>query len=256
MANEGKNRMIVVFAIIFIIILIALGYFIGGLRGISAIFGFLKWAIIGIVIVGLTVWGVWYLFIRKERDDRVALNVKTIVNQSKLTKPETLANLFISGDVEHPQVRLGKIIGYTRIKNSKGLEEDVFVWKKSMFPFSMFEEPKAIRVNPDQHSEMIGDIIIQGISLVEHGGFFYVNTDHLDVEKVDKTIKSEVLRRFTFDVLRDIKIISDMGIGINPEHQKYLEGKSLLKIPTREQPVATQPSYEETGRGGAGYYGR
>lgn len=256
MPDENKNRMILVFAIIFIIILVVLGYFLGGLRGISAIFGFLKWAVIGGIIIGLVVWGVWFLFIRKERDDRVALNVKTIVHQSKLTKPATLTDLYISGDKEHPQVRLGKIIGYTRLKNSRGDEEDVFVWKKAPFPLSLFEEPKAIRVHPDQHSDMIGDIIVQAISLVEHGGFYYVNIDHLDVSKVDLTIKAEILRKFTFDVLRDIKIISDMGIGINPEHQKYLEGKSLLKLPTRQEPIAPQQGSYEEARGGGGYYGR
>lgn len=242
--NEKKNATVVVFAIILVVILVILGYFLGGVRGIANILNFLKWAVIVVVIVGLTVWGVWYLFIRKERDDRVALNVKNIIKQSQLTKPDTIQDLYLSGDKEHPQVRLGKIVGYSRVKNMKQEEEDVFVFKKRGFPFAMFEESKAIRVTPEQHSEMIGDIIIQGISLVSHGGFLYVNTDHLDIAKIDSTIKAEVIRRFTLDVLSDIKIISDLGIGINSEHQRHLEQKSLLKIPSRQEPIQQNEPYE------------
>lgn len=240
MADEAKNRQVLVVGIGIVVILVIVGYLLAGARGVSGILNFVKWASIGVIIVGVAVWGAWFLFIRKVRDDRVALNVKNIIEQANLTKPETLSDLYISGDKDHPRIKLGKIVGYTRIKNINDEEEDVFVFKKHGFPFGMFEEPKAVRCLPDTHSEMIGDIIIAGISLVEHGGFYYINTEHLNLERIDKTIKAEVLRKFTIDTLRDIKIISDMGIGINPEHQKYLEGKSLLKLPARTEPEAPQ----------------
>ncbi len=240
--------MIIGFLIIFIIVVVILGYALGGVRGIAGIFNFLKWAVIGGIIIGMVVWGIWFLFIRKQRDDRVALNQQTIVTSAKLTKPETIRDLYLSGDKEHPQIKLGKIVGYTRIKNVKGEEEDIFVYKKAGFPLGMFEDAKAIRVSPEQHSEMIGDIIIQGISLVPHGGFYYINTDHLDLLKIDTTIKSEVIRKFALDVLSDIKTVSDMAIGINPEHQRFLDGKSLLKIPSRQEPIAPQESYEQQRR--------
>ncbi len=240
--NEQKGRSMIVVIVIIIIALGVIAYFVAGARGLAGIMNFLKWALIGVFIIGLAVWGVWYLFIRKVRDDRVALNSQKIVEQAKLTKPEMLGDLYLSGDIEHPQIRLGKIIGYTRIKNILDEEEDVFVFKKAGFPFSMFEDGKAIRVNPQSHSEMIGDIIIEGISLVAHGGFYYINNHHLDVERIDRTIKTEVIRQYTMDVLRDVKIISDQAIGINPEHQRQLEGKSLLKIPSRQEPIQQQQS--------------
>lgn len=231
--------------------LVIVAYFLAGARGLAGVFNFVKWALIAVVIIGIAVWAAWYLFIRKVRDDRVALNSQKIVEQSKLTKPEMLGDIYLSGDLDHPQIRLGKIIGYTRIINVKNEEEDVFVFKKAGFPFALFEEAKAIRCDPNEHSDMIGDIIIMGIALVGHGGFFYINHEHLNIEKIDRTIKTEVLRQYTMDVLRDVKIISDQAIGINPEHQKYLEGRSLLKIPSRTepQPMQQQGSYDSP-RGG------
>jgi len=243
--DEAKNRQIIIIAIVVILILAVVGYLLAGVKGIASMLTFLKWAIMGVLIIGLAVWAVWFLFIRKIKDDRVALNVKMIMEQARLTKPETIGDLYISGDINHPQIKLGGIIGYTRIKNIRDEEEDVFIWKKFGMPLGLFEEPKAIRIHPDDHSRMIGDIVVKGIALVSHGGFYYINKEHLDLEGVDKTIKAEVLRKFTIDTLRDIKIISDMGIGINPEHQKALEQRSLLKIPSRQEPIQpVQGSYE------------
>jgi hypothetical protein len=239
--DEQKNRSVVVVIIIIIIVLGIIAYFVAGARGVAGIMNFMKWALIGVSVVGIAVWGVWYLFIRKVRDDRVALNSQRIVEQSKLTKPEFLGDLYLSGDMGHPQIKLGKIMGYTRIKNILNEEEDVFVFKKTGFPLSMFEEGKAIRVNPDRHSDMIGDIVIEGIALVAHGGFYYINDQHLDIERIDRTIKTEVIRQYTMDVLRDVKYISDQAIGINSEHQMALENKSLLKIPSRIDPNQQQP---------------
>jgi hypothetical protein len=237
--------------IVIVVIVIALGviaYFVAGAKGVAGIMNFMKWALIGVFIIGLAVWGVWYLFIRKVRDDRVALNSQKIIEQSKLTKPAMLNDLYLSGDKDYPQIRLGKIIGYTRVKNILDEESDVFVFKKGGFPFSMFEEGKAIRVNPDRHSDMIGDVVIEGISLVAHGGFYFVNDEHLDTERIDRTIKTEVIRQYTMDVLRDVKIISDMAVGINPDQTKMLEGKSLLKIPSRTEPISPQQgTYENRG---------
>jgi hypothetical protein len=240
----------IVVVIIIVVVLGVIAYFLAGARGLAGIFNFMKWALIGVFIIGLAVWGVWYLFIRKMRDDRVALNSQKIIEQAKLTKPEFLGDLYLSGDKEHPQIRMGKIIGYTRIKNIQNQEEDVFCWKKAGFPMSLFEEPKAIRVHPDKHSDMIGDVVIEAISLVSHGGFYYVNQEHLNVEMIDRTIKTEILRQYTMDVLRDVKIISDEAIGINPEHQRYMEGKSLLKIPSRQEPVAQPSGTYDNPRGG------
>jgi hypothetical protein len=246
---EEKNRQFLVVAVVVIIVLVIVGYVLAGAKGVSGILNFVKWTTIIVIIIGIAVWGAWFLFIRKVRDDRVALNVKSIIEQARLTKPQTLSDIYISGDKEHPRIRLGNIIGYTRIKNINNEEEDVFVFQKAGFPFSLFEEPKALRCLPETHSEMIGDIIVAGISLVQHGGFYYINTEHLDLDRTDKTIKAEVMRKFTIDTLRDIKIISDIAIGIDPTHSKMLEGRSLLKIPSRTEPIQPQQNTYEQPRG-------
>jgi len=245
--DEQKNRSVIIVVIVVVIVLAIIAYFVGGARGVAGIFNFMKWALIGVSIIGLALWGVWYLFIRKIRDDRVALNASRIVEQAKLTKPEMLGDLWMSGDMEHPQIRLGKIIGYTAIKNVLGESEDVFVYKKSPFPLSMFEEGKAIRVHPDYHTDMIGDIILQGIALVNHGGFYYINEQHLDTERIDRTIKTEVFRRYTMDVLSDIKIITDLAVGLDENHLKQIESRSLLKIPSRVDPNQQQQQQPPSG---------
>lgn len=161
--DEQKNRSVIVVIVIVVIVLGIIAYFVAGTKGIAGIFNFLKWSLVAVLIIGIAVWAVWYLFVRKIRDDRVALNAQKIVEQAKLTKPEFLNDLYLSGDKEHPEIRLGKIMGYTRIKNILGEEEDVFCFKKTGFPLNMFEEAKAIRVNPDYHSKMIGNVIIEEI---------------------------------------------------------------------------------------------
>ena len=247
--DEQKNRSLAVVIVIIVIVLGIVAYLVAGAKGLAGVMNFMKWGLIAVFIIGLAVWGVWYLFIRKVRDDRVALNAQRIVEQSKLTKPDFINDLWLSGDFEHQRVRLGKIIGYCQVKNILGEYEDVYAFKKAGFPMSMFEEAKAIRIKPQWHTKNIGDVIIWGISLVAHGGFYYVNDEHLDTERIDRTIKTEVIRQYTMDVLRDVKIISDMAVGINPEQTKYIEGKSLLKIPSRSEPVAPQQGgYESAPR--------
>jgi len=247
--DEQKNRSVVIVVVVIVIALGIIAYFVAGAKGIAGIINFMKWALVGVSVAFLGGWGAWYLFIRKVRDDRVALNSQKIIEQSKLTKPTMLGDLYLSGDKEYPQIRLGKIIGYTRVKNILGEESDVFVFKKSGFPFSMFEEGKAIRVNPDRHSDMIGDIIIEGISLVSHGGFYFINDEHLDTERIDRTIKTEVFRQYTMDVLRDIKIITDQAIGLDEFHIKGIESRSLLKIPSRIDPNQQQQQQQGYERG-------
>jgi hypothetical protein len=248
--DESKNRQVIIVVIVVVVILGVIAYLLAGARGLVGVMNFIKWAFIVVCLIGLAVWAVWFLFIRQIRDDRVAMNAKKIIEQSRLTKPDLIGDLYMSGDLDHPQVKLGRIEGYSRIKNILGEESDVFVFKKSSFPFSMFEDAKAIRVAPEDHTDMIGDIVIKGISLVSHGGFMFVNHQHLDVNRLDGTIKMEVLRDYVMDVLRDIKYISDKAIDISPEFQKQLAGRSLLKIPSRVDPNAGQQQQQGNNQGG------
>lgn len=248
--DEGKNRQVIIVVIVIVVVLGIVAYLLAGARGLVGVMNFIKWAFIVVCLIGLAVWAVWFLFIRQIKDDRVAMNAKRIIEQSRLSKPDLINDLWMSGDLEHPQVKLGRIEGYSRVKNILGEEEDVFVFKKSGFPFSMFEDAKAFRVHPDDHSDMIGDIIIQGISPVSHGGFLYVNQQHLDLTRIDTTVKSEVVRTYAMDTLRDLKIISDLAVGLDANHEKQLQGRSLLKIPSRVDPNAGQQQQQGNNQGG------
>lgn len=227
------KKSVIIYILLGVIILGVASYFLLGTRGVVAMMRTLRTLVIWTIVIGIAVYGVWYFFIRKERDDRVHLNAKRVIEQSLIYKSPFLRDLYISGDKNHPQVRLGKITGYSRVANVKGEQEDVFVFKRAGFPFGIFEEHKAIRVPPDKHSDLIGDVVIEGISLIYFGGFFYVNSDYLDYEKIDQTITTEIKRTTMFDMLKDWKVVIDMALGISPEHQKVLERKDLLKIPSR-----------------------
>jgi len=228
-----KARSILIYGLLILLVMSVLAYVFLGVRGITGLLKTIRTWVIWGIILGLIFYGVWYFFIRKEKDDRVHLNAKRIVEQSMAYHSPFLRDLFLSGDKNHPQVRLGRIIGFSRVANAKGEQEDVFVYKKSGFPLSLFEEPKAIRVSPEDHTELIGDITIEGISLVKYGGFYFINKDYLDYQKIDQTIITEVKRTLIFDMLSDWKIVTDEALGISPEHQKQLEKKDLLKIPSR-----------------------
>ncbi|GAG42647.1 unnamed protein product, partial [marine sediment metagenome] len=161
---------------------------------------------------------------------------------------------YLSGDKTHSRVNIGKISGYCRMqvltrtnkydKNNQPLmennpegvptpvydigkeEQDVFIVNKGLF-----SDPMVIRVSPKDHDELIGDVTLNGFSLLPQSEYFFLNSDYLDVRKIDFAILKEAERGIMFESLRDMKSIVDKAVGLDAVHKKDIEKKNLVEIP-------------------------
>lgn len=265
--KDGSKRGLIIgvaLVVIFFIIILSVVFF--GFKSIGKIMLFLVGALLVLSIIGIVIWAVWYLFIRKQKYDATYQNKKRLIEAAKISKPENLSDLYLSGDKGHSRVRIGKITGYCRVKvmrknieyNPDGTqkmirdaenpnkkhsvftleeeEQDVFVVNPHGFIMSLFLDPMVVRVNPQEHTALVGDVTLFGFSLTPISEYYFLHTDYLDVRKVDFTILKEAERGIFFESLKDTKEIIDKAMGIDSEHKKDIEKKNLYEIPQLQQP--------------------
>lgn len=265
--KDKKPRIILIIAVILIVITIIV-VLIMGIKGILKVLGSI--AVIAIVcsLIALIVYGVWFAFIKKQRFDPVFVNKQKLIRSGKMNLPEgILGNLFISGDAAHSRVKIGKIIGYQRIqipmrknkyiteKDDKGNEIKRMVYKKKVSPDETdipeydystqeqdvlivkrnflqgtFIDPMVIRVRPEEHTSLVGDVVIRGFSIVPVSEYFFINSDYLDIRELDWAISQEAGRTIFFEHLRDEKSIMDRAIGLDSTHKKDIEQKNLVDM--------------------------
>lgn len=193
---------------------------------------------------------------------------------SRLKRP-LLKDLYVSGDKAWTRAKLGKIKGVCRIAvptrnyiyddivdqrtgnitkklrtttNERGeqiaeyeigsIEQDCFRVKAGLF-----EEDMVIRVNPEDHTPLVGDVTLFGFSLIPISEYYFLNNDHLDVRKVDYAILKEAERTVAFVTMTDLKEIVDKATGIDARHKKVIEGKSLVEIPETAKVGQPQTPY-------------
>lgn len=265
--KDGSKRGLIIgvaLVVIFFIIILSVVFF--GFKSIGKIMLFLVGALLVLSIIGIVIWAVWYLFIRKQKYDATYQNKKRLIEAAKISKPENLSDLYMSGDKGHSRVRIGKITGYCRVKvmrknieyNPDGTqkmirdaenpnkkhsvftleeeEQDIFVVNPHGFIMSLFLDPMVVRVNPQEHTALVGDVTLFGFSLTPISEYYFLHTDYLDVRKVDFTILKEAERGIFFESLKDTKEIIDKAMGIDSEHKKDIEKKNLYEIPQLQQP--------------------
>lgn len=254
--KRGVMALVVIVVIAFIIILSTVFF---GIRSVGKILIFVLGFILVLSIVGIVFWAIWYLFIRKPKFDATYQNKKRLIEAGKISKPTSVNDLYLSGDRGHSRVKLGKIVGYCRIKVMKKMieydretgeplfiekggkkyekstileeEQDVFIIESAGFPWKYFMDPKVIRVKPDEHDQIVGDVTLNGFSLVPISEYYYLHDDYLDVRKIDFNILKEAERSIYFESLKDTKEIIDKAIGLDSGHKKDIENKSLYEIP-------------------------
>lgn len=258
MAENAKKRPMAMFFVLvaFILLTVFLVFF----MGIRGLWSFLKWFVIASVffaITGVVFYVVYWLFFREHKVDITFVNKEKLVQSALVSKPKMVGDLYLSGDKGHQSVRLGRIHGWCRInvykkktdvdEDVKGTAEeevevvpqDVFVFKSGGFPFSLLEGFKVLRCDPAQHTDLIGDVTINGFSVIKIAEYFYINNEMLDQSKIDYNVLQEAKRGMMFLTLSDMKEIVDQAIGISPKHQKEQQGKFLTKLP---QPPVSPPS--------------
>jgi len=264
MRDEQKRSFGLLIAIVVIAFIVILASIFFGIKSIGKILVFLVGFLLVLSIIGIVVWAVWYLFIKKQKFDATYQNKKRLVEAGKISKPDSVNDLYLSGDRGHSRVKVGKIIGYCRVKVMKKLveydkdtgeaimhtdkfgkkrekssiieeEQDIFIVERVGFPLKYFIEPIVIRVRPDEHDNIVGDVSLSGFSLVPISEYYYLHQDYLDVRKIDFNILKEAERGIYFESLKDTKEIIDKAIGIDSGHKKDIEKKNLWEIPQLQQ---------------------
>lgn len=256
-AVQEKGKIITGGVVIIVIILIIYLLLTQGFNGLLSFLKTLsKWLIV-LVILGLVLWVVLRLF-EKKKTDLVAADQQAIIEAGRLSKPPMLRDIYFTGDKEHGEFRVGKIIGYCQLQSYKDLnkisslnkeqleqlkkegidpskyiiKEDCFVFKRNPFPFSMFEAPKVLRTIEDEHSQLVGDVKVYAVSMISKYGYFWPNRAHLDISRIDHSIIKEAWRGQIHEFLKDMVAINQRSAGLDAEHRKNMEQRKLLKIPS------------------------
>jgi len=268
--RDQRGKIFIIGGIIFVGVII-LTIWLVGFKSILKFLGVLAVIIFALAIFGLLVYLVWELFFKKQKIDVVYLNYKKLVEAGIRNKPDYLQNLVLSGDKGHTRITWGKIIGYCRIQvlteqtevdengftqyiqdpRSKKMhpkviivkeEQDVFICEKRGFPLNIFTEPDCVRTHPLDHDDLIGDVCLKGFSLLKIAEYWFLHTDHLRIDKIDKAILTEAKRSVAFLVLSDMKELVDKSSGLDSDHQKGLENRNLYDMPIPQSGPPAPPA--------------
>lgn len=255
-SRSDKMRIVWVLVIIILAIIAGLVWFTSGAQGLTIVIKrIIMYAIIAVVI-GLIVWAVMKL-LQKPRIDLVENDRKDVIDAGVLSKPPMVNDLYFTGDREHGEFRVGKIIGYCQLQSYKDIDllagltktqieqmesenkipseyiikEDCFIFKKFGPPFSFFEQPKVLRVLEDEHSQLIGDVKVYAVSMIKKFGYYWPNRAHLDISRIDIGIIREAWRGQIHQFLKDAVAIQQRAVGLDAEFKKDIDMRKLLKIP-------------------------
>lgn len=264
-ADTKKKLILIIIGLIVLVIIFVVVVF--GVQNIMKTILIILEFIMFLAIVAGVVYAVWYIFIRKQRYDVNYVNKQRIIRACKLQNRPIMKDLYISGDSAHSRAYLGKITGWCRLQvptrnyvyteerdeqsgrlikkikrqtNERGeledvytvdsMEQDAFTIKKSGL-LSIFEDDQVIRLDPLDHDDLVGDVTIYGFSLIPISEYLFLNSDHLDVRKIDYSILKEAERTIAFATMTDMKEVVDKATGVDAGHKKQIESKSLVETP-------------------------
>lgn len=244
--GEKKTRQFVVLAVIVFILIIIYAVWTRGPLGFKAVISAIIKISLWLVVLLAIVFAIYKIFFERKEINLIANDKQAIISAGKLCKPPLLRNLYFTGDKEHGEAKIGKIIGYCQIQSyekaadGKAIPEDCFVFKTSRFPFDLFEEAKVFRCLPNEHSELVGDVKIYAISPIEKFGYFFPNHTFLNIRRIDDSIVKEAYRGQLHEVMKDLVSITKRAVGLDSEQMKSIEQRKLLKIPTAMEEQETR----------------
>lgn len=277
--NSGFKTKVIIVGIIVLVLIMAFVWFFFGSEGIvKALFVFLQ-LVFGAVIILALIWLGYELFIKKQKFDPTYVNKKKLMEACTQIKRPFLQDLYVSGDKGHTRGLIGNIKGYCRIQtiirkylyedkidektgtklkvprmvmDENGVskqayelekqEQDVFYVKPKGTFQSLFGKDMVIRVRPEDHDDLVGDVTLFGFSIIPISEYWFLNNDHLDVQQIDFNILKEAERTVAFVTMTDMKEFVDKATGIDAQHKKGIEAKSLVDIPETQQ-VGQQSRY-------------
>jgi len=251
-------------AIIIVIVLVILAITIGLMVGMQSLKTYFKWLIISLLVIGL-LFGIAYafylLFIKKEFKDIPATYRKKLVATAKLMENNMLGNLYLSGDVKHNRINMGKFfylkVPLTRqerkhkldidgkpilnkITNQYEMQEetyevdiDVFIIQRKKFFDKIFGEPLVVLIKPEDHdyTAIFNDVTIKGFNLVPLDNNFYtIERRHLDID-ITKGVHAQYLKEVVHEVMRDMDRIVKQAMGMDSGFQKERAKNQEFEIP-------------------------
>jgi len=226
--RESKKKGIMLVIILFVIILI-LAFVFAGADGLFSIIKFFITASLVIGFFGFVFYIVYYLFFRKFRQDITYENWKSYLRSALDNGSDMMNELILTGDKHHSAKRFFTIKGYLRVLGFDGQDYDMFVGKRR--PLNPFEEYKIIMLKPKEHSDLIGDVYVYGISLIMKYGYYFLNSEMLDYEAIDKGVAKDTYRTIMYKTLGDMKGLMDRATGLDPDEIRRRNEQKLLKIP-------------------------
>jgi len=227
--NKDSKRTGIMLVIILVVIVLILSFVFGGAEGL---FGIIKFFITGGLVVaffGFVFFIVYYLFFKKHKKDVAYENWKSYLKSALDNGSDMMTELVLTGDKYHSAKRFFTIKGYLRIRGFDDKEYDLFVGKRN--PMNLLEDYKIVMLQPEQHSDLIGDVYIYGISLIMKYGYYFLNTQMLDFKGIDKAVAHDTFRTIMYDTLGDMKGLLDRATGLDAEFRKEQMAQKLLKIP-------------------------
>lgn len=236
--SETKSRQTMVLGIAVFIGIIIYSVWSKGTFGFFAVLKSILIVSIWVIVFMGIGFAVYKIFFEQKEINLIANSKQSIIEAGKLCKPPLLRDIYFTGDKEHGEAKIGHIVGYCQIqtyekaRQGKAIPEDCFIFKTSGFPFSLFEEPKVFRCLPHEHSELVGDVKIYAISPIEKYGYFFPNHVFLNIRRIDESIIKEAQRNLIHEIYKDLNTINKRAVGLDSEHNKSIEGRKLLKIPT------------------------
>lgn len=89
-----------------------------------------------------------------------------------------------------------------------------------------------LRTFEDEHSQLIGDVKIYGVSMIRKFSYYWPNRGHLDIARIDIGVIREAWRGQIHQFLKDQVTINQRASGLDSEFKKDLDKRKLLKIPS------------------------
>ena len=234
---QTKKKVITLLVILLLIGIVIYSWFTSGGAGVKAIIMNIIKILIVIAIIIIVAFLVYKIFFSKTQIDVVEVEKQNLIKAGLTLKPVFLNNLYIAGDREHGRAKVGSIKGFTQIQSyadaeqGKSIDEDIFIFKQTSFPLSLFESYKIFRCLKDEHSPLAGDVDIYTVAPIFKYGYYYPNQSFLDVRRIDGGIIKEAWRGGIHEFLKDFVGITKRATGLDTEHKKMQEQQKLLKFP-------------------------
>lgn len=238
--NSTQKKIIVTVIIIAVIGVIIYNIYRYGIDGAVVVINGIISMLIWVAVIGAVVFGLYMLFVWEKRINAPLEVYKDITKESKISKPDNLRYLWLSGDKNHKSKYIGKIVGYShrqnyKTVNNKYTNEDVFVVKRSFktvfgLLFELITPPIIIRVPEELHDELHQDVKVNCVSLIKQGMYYYPDVVHLDFKEIDTTIYYESERYIQLKMIEVIAPLVQKAMGIRKDDIRALEGEKGIDI--------------------------